>query len=49
MEAHKHITLHEELVLIRHFLAIEQVRFGERLQVAVAIDDAALAACCRPC
>ena len=43
MEAHKHITLHEELVLIRHFLAIEQVRFGERLQVAVAIDDAALA------
>jgi len=35
MEAHKHITLHEELVLIRHFLAIEQVRFGERLQIAV--------------
>jgi LytS/YehU family sensor histidine kinase len=33
MEAHKKVTLGEEMVLIRHFLAIEQVRFGERLQV----------------
>lgn len=33
LEAHKKVTLGEELVLIRHFLAIEQVRFGARLQV----------------
>ena len=42
MEAHKKIRLQQELVLIRHFLAIEQVRFGERLQVQEAVDDAAL-------
>jgi two-component system sensor histidine kinase AlgZ len=34
-------------VLIRHFLAIEQVRFGERLLVEEEIDDAA-AACLVP-
>ncbi|MGK5079070.1 sensor histidine kinase [Janthinobacterium sp. HLX7-2] len=43
LEAHKKITVKQELVLIRHFLAIEQVRFGERLQVAEDIDEAALA------
>jgi len=43
LEAHKHITVAQELVLIRHFLAIEQVRFGERLRVEFAIDEAALA------
>lgn len=43
LEAHKKIALQEELVLIRHFLAIEQVRFGARLQVAESIDAAALA------
>ncbi|MGK5026526.1 sensor histidine kinase [Janthinobacterium sp. RB2R34] len=42
LEAHKHITLAQELVLIRHFLAIEQVRFGQRLRVEEAIDAAAL-------
>ena len=42
LEAHKHITLQQELVLIRHFLAIEQVRFGERLRVEENIDAAAL-------
>jgi hypothetical protein len=47
MEAHKKVTLGEEMVLIRHFLAIEQVRFGERLAVEEAIDDAA-AACLVP-
>jgi two-component system sensor histidine kinase AlgZ len=41
MEAHKKITLGEELVLIRHFLAIEQVRFGERLQVDEHIAEGA--------
>ncbi len=43
MEAHRKITVSQELLLIRHFLAIEQVRFGERLQVGEDIDDAALA------
>jgi two-component system sensor histidine kinase AlgZ len=41
MEAHKKIPLGEEMVLIRHFLAIEQVRFGARLQVEELIEDAA--------
>jgi sensor histidine kinase YesM len=39
MEAHKKVTLGEEMVLIRHFLAIEQVRFGERLQVEEEISE----------
>jgi two-component system sensor histidine kinase AlgZ len=43
MEAHKKVTLGEEMVLIRHFLAIEQVRFGARLRVEEALEDAALA------
>jgi two-component system sensor histidine kinase AlgZ len=47
MEAHKKVTLGEELVLIRHFLAIEQVRFGERLQVEEVASEAA-AACLVP-
>jgi hypothetical protein len=47
MEAHKKVALGEEMVLIRHFLAIEQVRFGARLQVEEAIEDDA-AACLVP-
>ena len=47
MEAHKKVTLGDEMVLIRHFLAIEQVRFGERLQVEEAIGEGA-AACLVP-
>ena len=47
MEAHKKVTLDEEMVLIRHFLAIEQVRFGDRLQVEEAVEDEA-AACLVP-
>jgi len=43
MEAHKMVTLGEEMVLIRHFLGIEQVRFGQRLLVEEALEDAALA------
>lgn len=35
------VTLEEEVVLARHYLAIEQVRFGERLQVEWSIDPAA--------
>ncbi|MFM2087459.1 MAG: hypothetical protein RLZZ237_2328 [Pseudomonadota bacterium] len=42
MEAHQHIALEQELVLIRHFLSIEQVRFGERLQVSADIAPDAL-------
>ncbi len=41
MEAHKKVTLDEEMRLIRHFLAIEQVRFGARLQVEELVEDAA--------
>jgi sensor histidine kinase YesM len=33
LEAHRRVTLEEELTLALHFLAIEQVRFGERLAV----------------
>ncbi|MRW88455.1 GHKL domain-containing protein [Duganella sp. FT80W] len=47
MEAHKKVTLGEEMVLIRHFLAIEQVRFGERLKVEEEIGEGA-AACLVP-
>ena len=47
MEAHKKVTLRQEMELIRHFLAIEQVRFGERLIVEEEIEDAA-AACMVP-
>jgi len=42
MEAHTHIALEQELALIRHFLSIERVRFGERLQVCEDIDPQAL-------
>ncbi|WP_432383424.1 sensor histidine kinase [Duganella sp. P38] len=41
MEAHKKVTLGEEMVLIRHFLAIERVRFGERLNVEEDIGEGA--------
>ncbi|MDC8758342.1 sensor histidine kinase [Janthinobacterium fluminis] len=47
MEAHKKVPLGEEMQLIRHFVAIEQVRFGARLQVEEALDEAA-AACLVP-
>ena len=35
------VTLAEEITLARHYLAIEQVRFGERLQVQWQIDPRA--------
>jgi two-component system sensor histidine kinase AlgZ len=47
MEAHTRVTLNEELVLMRHFLAIEQVRFGERLRVEETV-TAAASACLVP-
>jgi LytS/YehU family sensor histidine kinase len=33
LEAHRKVTLDAEMTLVRHFLAIEQVRFGDRLEV----------------
>jgi two-component system sensor histidine kinase AlgZ len=47
MEAHKKVTLEQEMALVRHFVAIEQIRFGERLRVEEAV-DAAAAACLVP-
>ncbi|MDB5963578.1 MAG: histidine kinase internal region [Polaromonas sp.] len=35
------VTLEQEIALARHYLAIEQIRFGERLQVQWSIDPAA--------
>src|SRR6185436_7613332 len=40
--AREAVTLREELALADRYLAIEQVRFGERLRVERAIDPAAL-------
>lgn len=36
------VTLAEELALVDRYLAIERVRFGERLQIAQRVDPAAL-------
>ncbi len=42
MEAHRKVSLRQEMELIRHFLAIEQVRFGPRLVVEEALEKEAL-------
>jgi two-component system sensor histidine kinase AlgZ len=42
LAAHRKITLAQEMELIRDFLAIEKVRFGERLMVEEALETAAL-------
>jgi len=42
LDAHRMISLGEEMVLIRHFLSVEQVRFGERLAVDEQVEDEAL-------
>ena len=47
MDANTKVTLQAEVALALRFLAIEQVRFGARLQVSQAIDDEA-AACLLP-
>lgn len=36
------VTLEDELRLVRDYLAIEQVRFGDRLRYEIAVDDSAL-------
>lgn len=42
LQADRKVTLEQELTLVRHFLAIEQVRFGERLRFETDIDAGAL-------
>ena len=39
--AQERITLAEEIDLVNRYLAIEKVRFGDRLNIRVAVDDAA--------
>ncbi|MES2296652.1 MAG: histidine kinase [Pseudomonadota bacterium] len=43
MDAHVKSTLAAELELVGHFLAIEGIRFGQRLRVAYQVEDAARA------
>ena len=43
LEAHRKVTLEAEARLLMHFLAIEKVRFGARLQVEQEIGEGALA------
>jgi sensor histidine kinase YesM len=43
LEAHRKVTLEAEAKLLMHFLAIEKVRFGARLEVDQQVDDDALA------
>jgi two-component system, LytTR family, sensor histidine kinase AlgZ len=40
-DAHEAVPLHQELDLARHYLAIEQVRFGDRLRIEWSIDESA--------
>ncbi len=47
LEAHRKVTLDAEVKLLTHFLAIEKVRFGARLQVEQSIDPQA-GACLLP-
>lgn len=47
LEAHRKVTLDAEVALARHFLAIEQVRFGERLALALQVSPEA-GACLLP-
>lgn len=41
MESGEAVTLEQEIELARRYLAIEQIRFGERLRVSWALDPAA--------
>jgi two-component system sensor histidine kinase AlgZ len=43
LQADRKVSLDVELALVRHFVAIEQVRFGERLVFEADVDDAARA------
>jgi two-component system sensor histidine kinase AlgZ len=48
MEQGESVTLADEIGLAKQYLAIEQIRFGERIRVEWAIDDNASAACLPP-
>lgn len=41
LRADRKVTLDRELQLVRHFVAIEQVRYGDRLRFEAAVDPAA--------
>jgi hypothetical protein len=41
LRADRKVTLDQELQLVRHFVAIEQVRYGDRLRFEAVIDPAA--------
>ncbi len=41
LEAHRKVTLDAEAKLLMHFLAIEKVRFGARLEMAIEVDEGA--------
>jgi LytS/YehU family sensor histidine kinase len=43
LHADRRVALDKELALVRHFLAIEQVRFGERLRFEAEVTPEALA------
>jgi two-component system sensor histidine kinase AlgZ len=49
MDQGESVTLAEEVALAQRYLAIEQVRFGDRLQVEWALDPAADSAGCHRC
>ncbi len=42
--ASQQVTIAEELELVRHFLAIEQARFSDRLRITMDVDDAVMSA-----
>jgi two-component system sensor histidine kinase AlgZ len=48
LRADRKVTLAQELDLVRHFVAIEQVRFGERLHVGIEVDGDLESACGLP-
>jgi len=41
LEAHRKVTLGDEVALVERFLAIEEVRFGPRLAFACSVDEGA--------
>jgi two-component system, LytTR family, sensor histidine kinase AlgZ len=44
ISSHSHIRLSEELGLCEHYLAVEKIRFGERLQTSITTEPEALPA-----
>jgi two-component system sensor histidine kinase AlgZ len=48
LHADRKVTLAQELDLVRHFVAIEQVRFGERLRFEIEVDGELACECRLP-